>query len=183
MKTALDYRTPESTVFWDAGLDGRGQIVGIGDSGIDMKSCFFADPAVPFEAPTGSREWANPAHRKVVYYWGMADETFRDLVGHGTHTSGSIAGYNPAAPDSKATGAAKGAKLAFVDLSRTAGGDVNAPQDLEWNYFPKLFERGACIFSGVCVFCWCAGKAPPNHLLGLMFAGLPAGWGFIAQRW
>jgi subtilisin family serine protease len=165
MKTALDYRTPESTVFWDAGLDGRGQIVGIGDSGIDMDSCFFNDPAVPFEALTGSKEWANPAHRKVVYYWGMADETFRDLVGHGTHTAGSIAGFNPAAPDSKATGAAKGAKLAFVDLSRTAGGDVNAPQDLERNYFPKLYERGACIFSGVHI---CAGNYHSTAALDLV---------------
>jgi subtilisin family serine protease len=148
-KTAIDYKQPESHVFWSAGLDGTGEIVGIGDSGIDMDSCFFSDPAVPFVAPVGSKEWANPQHRKVVYYWGLADDTFKDLVGHGTHTSGSVAGFNPAAPDSKATGAAKGAKLAFVDLSRTAGGDVNAPQDLESNYFPKMHDKGACIFTGV----------------------------------
>lgn len=148
MKTALDYSTPEATAFWDAGLDGRGQIVGIGDSGIDMNSCFFSDPLVPFVAPVGTKEWYNPQHRKVVYYYGLADEYFRDLVGHGTHTSGSVAGYNPNAPDSKATGAAKGARLAFIDLSRTAGGDVNAPQDLARDYFPKMYERGACIFSG-----------------------------------
>lgn len=150
MKTALDYSTPDAAAFWNAGLDGRGQIVGLGDSGIDMNSCFFSDPQVPFVAPSSSKEWINPQHRKVVYYWGLADETFRDLVGHGTHTAGSIAGFNPAAPDSKATGAAKGARLAFIDLSRTAGGDVNAPQDLERNYFPRMFERGACIFSGGC---------------------------------
>lgn len=149
MKTALDYRTPDAHVFWDAGLDGRNQIVGIGDSGIDMHSCFFSDPQVPFVPPTNSKEWSSDTHRKVVYYWGMADEYFQDLVGHGTHTAGSIAGYNPAAPDSKATGAAKAARLAFVDLSRTAGGDVNAPQDLERNYFPRLRARGACVFSGV----------------------------------
>lgn len=148
MKTALDYANPEAPVFWSAGLDGRNQIVGIGDSGIDMDSCFFNDPAVPFAAPTAGKEWANDQHRKVVYYWGLADDAFRDLVGHGTHTAGSIAGYNPAAPDSKATGAARAARLAFVDLSRTAGGDVNVPPDLENNYFSKMRARGACIFSG-----------------------------------
>jgi hypothetical protein len=153
----VDYSQPESNVFWSAGLDGTGEIVGIGDSGIDMDSCFFSDPAVPFVPPVGSKEWANPQHRKVVYYWGLADDTFKDLVGHGTHTSGSVAGFNPAAPDSKATGAAKGAKLAFVDLSRTAGGDVNAPQDLERNYFPKMYDKGACIFTGGCM---CVGKKP-----------------------
>lgn len=149
MKTALDYRAAESHVFWNAGLDGKNQIVGIGDSGIDMHSCFFSDPQVPFVAPPQQgMEWANPLHRKVVYYWGLGDDRYRDLVGHGTHTAGSIAGFNPAAPDSKATGAARSARLAFADLSRTAGGDVNAPQDLEANYFPKLRQQGACIFSG-----------------------------------
>jgi subtilisin family serine protease len=150
MKTALDYMTPQAHAFWDAGLDGRNQIVGMGDSGIDMDSCFFSDPANPFAVPAaGTFEWASPTHRKVVFYWALADDSFRDLVGHGTHTAGSVAGFNPAAPGSKGTGAAKGARLAFADLSRTAGGDVNAPQDLEANYFPKLAAHGACIFTGV----------------------------------
>lgn len=148
MKTALDYSTPDANVFWTAGLDGRGQIVGMGDSGIDMQSCFFSDPQNPFVLPVGSKEWVNPQHRKVVYYHGLADEYFRDLVGHGTHTAGSVAGFNPNAPDSKATGAAKGARLAFTDLSRTAGGDVNAPPNLERDYFPRMYANGARIFSG-----------------------------------
>jgi hypothetical protein len=151
MKTATQYQTPTVHAFWAAGLDGRGQIVGMGDSGVDMRSCFFSDPAVPFAVPQGSAEWSAPNHRKVVYYWGLADAGMRDLVGHGTHTAGSVAGFNPRAPDSKATGGAKGARLAIADLSRTAGGDVNAPQDLEANYFPKLAAAGACVFSGVCV--------------------------------
>lgn len=155
MKTIQNYQTPDAHVFWSAGLDGKGQIVGMGDSGIDMRSCYFADPAAPFAPAPGADEWANPNHRKVVYYWGLADETFRDLVGHGTHTSGSVAGFNPDAPDSRATGAAKGARLAFADLSRTAGGDVNAPQDLEQGYFPRLAAKGACIFTGRPAGDWC----------------------------
>jgi subtilisin family serine protease len=31
---------------WEAGLRGEGQIVGIGDSGVDMDSCYFYDPKV-----------------------------------------------------------------------------------------------------------------------------------------
>jgi hypothetical protein len=31
---------------WAAGLKGQGQVVGVGDSGVDMDSCFFFDPKV-----------------------------------------------------------------------------------------------------------------------------------------
>lgn len=141
-------------MFWDEGLDGRGQVIGIGDSGIDMHSCFFRDPAVPFTVPSdGTREWRAPEHRKVVYYWGLADPRFQDLVGHGTHTSGSVAGLDPSDPNGRATGAAKSAKLAFADLSATASGDVNAPQDMERNYFPNIYGAGARVFSGGLGYC------------------------------
>ncbi|KAF8071088.1 tagC [Scenedesmus sp. PABB004] len=142
-----DYKAANSHLFWEAGLDGRGQIIGIGDSGIDMQSCFFADAAVPFVPPAQGSEWRSSTHRKVVLYWGLADSTFQDLVGHGTHTSGSLAGIDPADPTSKATGAARSARIAFADLSTTDKGDVNAPQDLEADYFPKLAGAGASIFS------------------------------------
>jgi subtilisin family serine protease len=144
-----DFDKPGAHVFWDQGLDGKGQVIGIGDSGIDMHSCFFKDPNVPFSTPIdGSREWRAPEHRKVVYYWGLADPRFQDLVGHGTHTSGSVAGQDPSDPNGRATGAAKSAKLAFVDLSALPSGDVNAPQDMEKNYFPNIYSTGARVFSG-----------------------------------
>lgn len=145
-----DYKAPDAHVFWEAGLNGTNQVVGIGDSGIDMHSCFFRDPNVPFNPPSDASTdaWSAPTHRKVIYYWGLADPNYKDLVGHGTHTSGSIVGQDPSDPLNKATGAAHGAKLAFVDLSRTANGDVNAPQDLAKDYYPRLYERGARVFSG-----------------------------------
>lgn len=34
---------------WSAGIQGEGQVVGCGDSGIDVDSCFFYDPSVNFE--------------------------------------------------------------------------------------------------------------------------------------
>lgn len=148
--STTDYTKPDTHYFWEAGLDGKDQIIGIGDSGIDMHSCFFNDPANPFSPPTDGDTWSNPNHRKVVMYWGLADSNFKDLVGHGTHTSGSLAGFNPEDPTSRATGAAKSAKLVFADLSRTAGGDVNAPQDVAQNYYPKMYAAGARVFSGGC---------------------------------
>lgn len=44
---------------WSAGVRGLGEVVGIGDSGVDLASCFFRDP-------TGAA--AGPAHRKVGRY-------------------------------------------------------------------------------------------------------------------
>lgn len=35
--------------FWRAGIDGTGQIVGSGDTGVDMNSCFFRDSSNRFE--------------------------------------------------------------------------------------------------------------------------------------
>lgn len=144
---SADYKAPDSHLFWQAGLDGKGQVIGIGDSGIDMNSCYFRDPANPFNPSPDSKEWISPNHRKVVYYYGIADTTFRDQVGHGTHTSGTLVGEDPADPTSKATGAAKGAKVAFVDISMQPT-QVNAPQELDTEYFPKMYAQGARIFSG-----------------------------------
>ncbi|WIA11875.1 hypothetical protein OEZ85_011961 [Tetradesmus obliquus] len=143
---SADYKAPDSHLFWQAGLDGKGQVIGIGDSGIDMNSCYFRDPANPFNPSPDSKEWISPNHRKVVYYYGIADTTFRDQVGHGTHTSGTLVGEDPADPTSKATGAAKGAKVAFVDISMQPT-QVNAPQELDTEYFPKMYAQGARIFS------------------------------------
>lgn len=81
----------------DAGLDGTGQIVGMGDTGIDWYHCTFTDSAVagPGSGPFNQDAmrylyWANPAHRKIVYYRQVADNV--DENGHGTHCAGSAVG-------------------------------------------------------------------------------------------
>ena len=80
-----------------AGLDGTGQIVGMGDTGIDWYHCTFTDSAVtgPGSGPFTQDAmrylyWANPAHRKIVYYRQVADNI--DENGHGTHCAGSAVG-------------------------------------------------------------------------------------------
>jgi subtilisin family serine protease len=137
------------------GLRGEGQLIGVGDSGLDMDSCFFFDPAVSFAAgiqdsPAG-KVFASDTHRKVAYYRGRADTTMLDTVGHGTHTSGTLAGAALGAAsdaDSPATGMAPGARLGFMDLSSADGSGVMVPDDLDAGYFPLAFNRGVRIHSG-----------------------------------
>lgn len=64
---------------WKAGLTGEGQVVGVVDSGIDMDSCYFWDPAFvdyqhsnsttkPSDGAPGIHMFMNHTHRKVVQY-------------------------------------------------------------------------------------------------------------------
>lgn len=59
--------------FWDAGVNGSGQVIGLGDSGLDVQHCAFADSAVPFDSFTldGTQVpvFRSPNHRKVTLYY------------------------------------------------------------------------------------------------------------------
>jgi hypothetical protein len=141
------------------GLRGEGQVVGVGDSGLDMDSCYFFDPTVSFKdntKPEGNlgNVFTSATHRKVAYYIGRSDTNMLDGVGHGTHVCGTIAGLplNTASDsDDPATGQAPGARLGFIDLSSAAGNDVGVPDDLNADYFPMAYSRGTRIHSGECV--------------------------------
>lgn len=138
--------------FWQAGLDGTGQVIGCGDSGVDMDSCYFFDSAVPFldNIQTDSRNnwqyFASSTHRKVVLYLGRQD--IMDGYGHGSHVAGSLLGSRQGAstPDT-GTGMAPGAKLAFQDLSSTRDGSVYTPGDLGDPYFGYAYAAGARVHS------------------------------------
>ena len=59
---------------WAAGIVGSGQVAGGGDSGVDIGSCYFADPTSPFDAAsrpdgTGVRVFESTTHRKVPGGW------------------------------------------------------------------------------------------------------------------
>jgi subtilisin family serine protease len=76
------------TPLHDRGILGRGVVVGIADTGLDHKLCYFHDPhrAVPFNR-------VDQSHRKIIAYKYRAGlGNAKDEEGHGTHTSGSIAG-------------------------------------------------------------------------------------------
>ena len=92
------------TPFYDAGIDGAGQVVGSGDSGLEVRHCAFSAPG------------------KVVMHRSLTGDT-RDQSGHGTHVVGSIAGDLTAdGSGSKYDGVAKKASVAFTDM----GYEVNA---------------------------------------------------------
>ncbi|MBI4415882.1 MAG: S8 family serine peptidase, partial [Euryarchaeota archaeon] len=75
-----------ATPVHDQGIYGTGQIVTVGDTGIDFEHDAFEDPSVP--AP-------GPGHRKVTDYYvpGNAGGDGSDQgINHGTHVSGTVAG-------------------------------------------------------------------------------------------
>jgi len=110
--------------FQDRGLAGKGQVVAVSDTGLDLKSCYFADANVP-STSFFEQEGADNSKRKVVAYVPFSDVT-DDIKGHGTHVAGTIAGskttdgYNNVT--GMADGVAKDAKLAFLDIGMTNGG-------------------------------------------------------------
>ena len=91
------------TPFYDAGIDGAGQVVGSGDSGLEVRHCAFSAPG------------------KVVMHRSLTGDLSES--GHGTHVVGSIAGDLTAdGSGSKYDGVAKKASVAFTDM----GYEVNA---------------------------------------------------------
>ncbi|KAJ9507906.1 hypothetical protein QJQ45_021265, partial [Haematococcus lacustris] len=102
---------------WEAGLDGAGQLVGVVDTGLDMGSCYFWDPAFAnfssdpanlyTDPDTGTRYFHNNAHRK-------------------------------------ASGQAPAAKLAMLDAG--LGDDIDLPTNPA-SLFELLYQAGARVLS------------------------------------
>ena len=118
------------------GILGTGQVVTVIDSGLDYRSCFFKDNTIP--PPVNVTSFT---HRKLIRYEPFADDSDASH-GHGTHTSGTVAGkadcgqcidcnglsdcaislYNGHAPD---------ARLYFIDAGYVSKpSDLDAPYDL-----------------------------------------------------
>ncbi|KXZ46202.1 hypothetical protein GPECTOR_46g271 [Gonium pectorale] len=154
-----------------AGLDGSGEVVGLGDTGIDLDSCYFADPRVNATSYrtllTGYPPRYRPTdHRKIAQYYMVPgavlgdDPVAEQSDGHGTHTSGTVAGamlsgsdpYGPYSTDA-ATGAAPRAKLSMVDVNIPPApysfddSTFNPPTPLETEYLPLHTAVGAAITS------------------------------------
>eukprot|EP00291_Cryptomonas_curvata_P029287 CAMPEP_0172208182 /NCGR_PEP_ID=MMETSP1050-20130122/34314_1 /TAXON_ID=233186 /ORGANISM="Cryptomonas curvata, Strain CCAP979/52" /LENGTH=336 /DNA_ID=CAMNT_0012887713 /DNA_START=587 /DNA_END=1594 /DNA_ORIENTATION=- len=128
------------TPLHDRGIRGAGVVVGIADTGIDHKLCYFHDPqrAVPFNR-------VDQSHRKIIAYKYRAGVgNTRDEEGHGTHTSGSIAGNALAGGEQgQFDGTAPAAKLYFDDIFMDD--NLSPPDDLEVELFPEPFYNGAKI--------------------------------------
>jgi hypothetical protein len=115
--------TTAVTPFWDAGITGAGQVVGVGDSGVDRANCYLsgADKFVLVRA------WQNDV----------------DENGHGTHVCGSVAGYS-ATSGADAEGTAYDSKMAFTDLGNSGGGVAN-PDSMGDDFYEHAREVGARI--------------------------------------
>jgi hypothetical protein len=108
---------------WKRGLRGEGEIVVVGDTGLDHDHCMFNDPLrpIPFDK-------VDMKHRKVILYrnaWKNSDNgDHRD--GHGTHTAGSLCGETLSSDKQTQTalsaynGMAFKAKLVVVDFQSTS---------------------------------------------------------------
>ncbi|MBS3817342.1 MAG: S8 family serine peptidase [Candidatus Thermoplasmatota archaeon] len=121
---------------WDQGLTGNGEVVGISDTGLDYDHAAFRDPEGD---PIGSN------HRKVVRYVAHADDHDLDSSGHGTHTSGSIAGNDGPFGSNDNDGMAKDAKLSFFDIGGS-GDQLEIPSDYA-DIFNPAYNDSARIHS------------------------------------
>jgi PKD repeat protein len=124
------------------GITGTGQIAAVADSGLDSDMCFFRnlngvnEVTLFTDTPNGSLGPLFP-NRKVVAYWVQPgadaydnNEICTDTPTgfHGTHTSGSVVGDNPATPSTPSNpgiddgdGMAPNAQLLFQDVGNAAG--------------------------------------------------------------
>ncbi|KAK3278828.1 hypothetical protein CYMTET_13261, partial [Cymbomonas tetramitiformis] len=125
---------------WEAGLAGSGEVVGLGDSGADLTSCYLYDPY---------QRYAGMNHRKMAMYRQLVDHV--DGNGHGTHCAVSIAGaaagsgsgWTEAQADN---GLAKDARLAVTDLGSGSNNHVEMPMDME-EFYGHAYDVGARVHS------------------------------------
>ncbi|KAG2442416.1 hypothetical protein HXX76_002502 [Chlamydomonas incerta] len=144
--------------FWDAGLRGEDEVVGVGDTGLDLDHCFYADPRFsnyPALLKGTPRRFRTPAHRKVVQYVVFKGAKFGDEGdGHGTHVCGSVAGAAMPVDGSDTaefvlqfdTGGAPRARLSFNDIGGVGGALINI-DNVDELYLPFHKNAGAAITS------------------------------------
>jgi subtilisin family serine protease len=128
------------SIMWDAGLDGSGELVACGDTGVDVSHCLFDNNAY-------QSSWSaiGPSHRKIEAYRTLRGSS--DSTGHGTHVAGIMLGSTPGWVDTYEPGVAKGARLIFTDLSNSRRGTITPPYDLNEGYLKKSRREGAQINS------------------------------------
>ena len=131
--------------YHSVGLNGSNVIVGIADTGVDEKSCYFSNPDNSFVKRSNiSKLVVDFTKRKVVQYVSFADSG--DVVaGHGTHTSGTLAGFSE---DNSGIhyGVAPEAKLAFYDVG-SGNSDYLSIPPLDTYVFPAAVFAEANLHS------------------------------------
>eukprot|EP00602_Paraphysomonas_sp_CaronLab_P011971 CAMPEP_0185043680 /NCGR_PEP_ID=MMETSP1103-20130426/43035_1 /TAXON_ID=36769 /ORGANISM="Paraphysomonas bandaiensis, Strain Caron Lab Isolate" /LENGTH=1172 /DNA_ID=CAMNT_0027583879 /DNA_START=825 /DNA_END=4343 /DNA_ORIENTATION=+ len=136
--------------YTEAGLTGKGVIIGQADTGVDELSCYFIDEAKGLlQRSSINRPLVDYTHRKIVQYVNYSSAG-DGANGHGTHTAGILVGEcsDPMSDMSAYNGIASGAKLAFFDIgvSKNHGGYLVTPDDIS-EIFPASYSAGARIHS------------------------------------
>ena len=133
---------------------GRGQIVSISDTGIATTQCFFSDGlgaragTVPRTSGTTTVP-ADTGHPKFRAYTSGYGGDFDDSNGHGTHTSGTLAGRAANGTTSALfNGVASDARLCFYDLLGANGDETLAVPDDIGTIFRWSADCGAYVHSG-----------------------------------
>jgi subtilisin family serine protease len=117
---------------WSVGLDGKGQVVAITDTGLDTgKNDSSMHP--DFQGQI----------KQLVALGKTGDAS--DTLGHGTHVAGSVLGTGKAS-DGLYKGMAPGAKLYFEAVEDKQGGLGGIPEDLS-QLFKPAYDAGARIHS------------------------------------
>jgi hypothetical protein len=134
-----------------AGLDGTGQIIGVGDTGVDELSCFFRnlDSSLVARSSIYSPTF-DLTKRKIIQYISYADGADLD-GGHGSHVCGTIAGnFDPfLTAASNYGGHAPGAKIAFFDMEKSSSPNdgLYIPSPMATYVFQPAYNAGARIHS------------------------------------
>lgn len=133
-----------------AGLNGTGQIIGMADTGLDQKSCFFYDS---INGLTPNSNGTFPTRRKVVQYLSELNFTTPNTHNnqHGTWMAGTITGYCSNTSKyllaNEYQGVASGSKIAFYDIQSEKTTNTLLIFDLGYDLFPYSYGAGAKIHS------------------------------------
>jgi hypothetical protein len=144
-------RVSDGTPFWDAGIDGSTQIVGVMDTGLDVDTILMSH--TPDDAGT-----PGPEHRKVQAYsaWGAGDMTTCSGTSgytHGTNTAQcAVANRSDFGLDENLDGVARGARLVFQDIGapNTCGGGIPDPM---FGMYDEVRSNGGHLTNGSFVTC------------------------------
>jgi hypothetical protein len=137
--------------YTDAGIDGTGQVVGIGDTGVDELSCFFRNTD---SSKVARSSYLSPtfdtSKRKVIQYISYADDHDTE-GGHGTHVSGTVAGklIGTDLTYESDNGHGSGAKIAFFDMEISASPEkgILYPEPFDDYVLTPAYNAGARLHS------------------------------------
>jgi len=138
--------------FYEIGINGTGQVIGISDTGIDDRSCYFSDPsgATVQRSTVPGNLHSDSSLRKVTMVIDYAGDGGDCVSGHGTHVAGTIAGIPSSAGigDDRAYGVARGAKIAMMDVAVGCSGFLTLPSNYITGFLQPLHDvAGARIHS------------------------------------